>query len=237
MEEFLDQRSNRVGKSSASPVKKPAQGALTQSEIRMNEEGVRALMRRIMLSILFFLLLFTFDLPSSIGLPAEDVQLVTDGQYFQVAKKMIQEAKSSIQVIMFEMGYYDQHPNTPSNILIKELINARKRGVKVEVILEVKEGEDRTTKRNRRTGKILSEGRVEVIYDSLFKTTHAKCMVVDGHFILLGSTNWTYYALTNNNEVSVVIRSKEMAKGLLDYFNQVKVTGSKNSKSQAPISK
>jgi phosphatidylserine/phosphatidylglycerophosphate/cardiolipin synthase-like enzyme len=42
----------------------------------------------------------------------------------------------------------------------------------------------------------------------------------------LGSTNWTYYALTNNNEVSVLIRSKELAKELVDYFNRVKATGS-----------
>lgn len=163
--------------------------------------------------------------------------MVMDGQYFQVAKKMIQEAKHSIQVMMFEMGYYDQYPNTPSNLLIKELIDARKRGVKVEVILEVKEGEDRTTKRNRHTGKILSEGGVEVIYDSPSKTTHAKLMVADGQLTLLGSTNWTYYALTNNNEASVLVRSKEVAQALKDYFNRVKATGSRNYKSQAPISK
>jgi phosphatidylserine/phosphatidylglycerophosphate/cardiolipin synthase-like enzyme len=99
--------------------------------------------------------------------------------------------------------------------------------VKVEVLLEVREGEDRTAKRNRHTGKILSDGGVEVIYDSLFKTTHAKCMVVDGKLTLLGSTNWTYYALTKNNEASVLIRSKEVAKAILDYFNQVKMAGSK----------
>jgi phosphatidylserine/phosphatidylglycerophosphate/cardiolipin synthase-like enzyme len=184
-----------------------------------------------MKKVIFFLL-FLFPLsviysPHSFGLPAEDVQLVTDGQYFQVARKMIQEAKHSIQVMMFEMGYYDQHPNTPSNVLIKELMDARKRGVKVEVILEVKEGEDRTAKRNRHTGKILLDGGVEVIFDSLFKTTHAKCVVVDGKLTLLGSTNWTYYALTNNHEASVLIRSKEVAKAFVDYFNQVKVTGSK----------
>lgn len=99
--------------------------------------------------------------------------------------------------------------------------------MKVEVILEVKEGKDRTTERNRDTGKILSEGAVEVIYDPLFKTTHAKWMVMDGQLSLLGSTNWTYYALTDNNEVSVLIRSKELAKELIDYFNRVKATGSK----------
>jgi len=184
-------------------------------------------MKKVILTILFFLSSSTFYSPCVIGFPAEDVQLVTDGQYFQVAKKMIREAKHSVQVMMFEMGYYDQQSNTPSNLLIKELMDARKRGVKVGVILEVKEGEDRTTKRNRHTGKILSEGGVEVIYDSLFKTTHAKFMVVDGQLSLLGSTNWTYYALTNNHEVSVLIRSKELAKALVDYVNQVKAAGSK----------
>jgi phosphatidylserine/phosphatidylglycerophosphate/cardiolipin synthase-like enzyme len=181
--------------------------------------------------------LSTFYTPHALCLPAEDVELVTNAQYFKIAKRLIQEAKHSILVMMFEMGYYDRNPKTPSNLLIKELINAKKRGVKVEVLLEVREGEDRTAKRNRHTGKILSEGGVEVIYDSLFKTTHAKCMVVDETLTLLGSTNWTYYALTNNNEASVLIRSKEIAKAFVDYFNQVKVTGSKNDKSQAPISK
>ncbi len=184
-------------------------------------------MKRALFVLLFLFPLSTFGLPHAVGLPAEDVQLVTDAQYFQIAKKMIQEAKHSIQVMMFEMGYYDRNPNTPSNLLIRELINAKKRGVNVEVVLEVREGEDRTAKRNRHTGKILSEGGVEVIYDSLFKTTHAKCMVVDGKLTLLGSTNWTYYALTNNHEASVLIRSKEVAKAFVDYFNQVKATGSK----------
>ena len=183
-------------------------------------------MKKAILALFFLLPLFTTYPPHSFCLPAEDVQVITD-DYFQVAKKMIREAKHSIQVMMFEMDYYDRNPNTPSNHLIRELISAQKRGVKVEVLLEVREKEDRTTKRNRDTGKILSNGGVEVIYDSLFKTTHAKYVVVDGRLTLLGSTNWTYFALTNNNEASVLIRSKEVAKGFVDYFNQVKAAGGK----------
>jgi phosphatidylserine/phosphatidylglycerophosphate/cardiolipin synthase-like enzyme len=184
-------------------------------------------MKNFPLSALSLFLLFTLYIPHAGSLPAEDVQFITNTQYFQAAQKMIREAKQSIFVMMFEMGYYDNHPGTPSNLLIKELIEAKKRGVKVEVILEVREGEDRTTKRNRRTGKALSEGGVEVIYDPLFKTTHAKLMVVDGKLTLVGSTNWTYNALTDNNEVNVLIRSKEVAKEMIDYFNRVKSTGSK----------
>jgi phosphatidylserine/phosphatidylglycerophosphate/cardiolipin synthase-like enzyme len=183
-------------------------------------------MTKKVINVLLFILLTTLCPLISYSLSVEDVQLVIDAQYFQVAKKMIQEAKHLIQVMMFEIGYYDQYPNTPSNLLIKELIDAKKRGVKVEVILQVKEGEDRTTKRNRHTGKILSESGVEIIYDSPFKTTHAKFMVVDGQLALVGSTNWTYYALISNNEVCVLIRSKQVAKELVDYFNRVKATGS-----------
>lgn len=155
----------------------------------------------------------------------QNIQLVTDTNYFPVAKKLIQEAKSSIRVMMFEMVYYEKYPETPSNLLIKELIAARKRGVKVEVILEVKENKDRTTLRNQQTGKILADGGVEVVYDSPFKTMHAKCLIVDEQLILLGSTNWTFYALTNNNEVSILLPSPELARALIDYFNQVKATG------------
>jgi phosphatidylserine/phosphatidylglycerophosphate/cardiolipin synthase-like enzyme len=189
-------------------------------------------MKKIVSIIFFLFLISTAYLQHSIGLPAEDVQVVLDTQYFQVARKMIQEAKSSARVMMFEVGYYEKYPSTPSNLLIKELIDAKKRGVKVEVILEVREGKDRATEQNRQTGKILSEGGVEVIYDPLFKTMHAKLMVVDEESVLLGSTNWTFYALTNNNEVSVLIRSKGLAKALTDYFNQVKATGTKSQKKE-----
>jgi len=52
-------------------------------------------------------------------------------------------------------------------------------------------------------------------------------MVVDMEVILLGSANWTFAGLTKNHEVSVLIRSKELAKALIDYFNRVKATGTK----------
>lgn len=176
---------------------------------------------------LFSVVMILYPASWSYTLPAEDVQVVTDAQYFEVAKKLIQEAKTYLRVMMFEMGYYEKHPSSPSNLLIKELIEAKKRGVKVEVILEIKEGDDRTTKRNREAGKMLSDGGVEVIYDPLFKTMHAKTLVADEQWSLIGSANWVYSSLTSNNEVSVLIKSKEVAKALIDYFNQIKATGSK----------
>lgn len=188
---------------------------------------MKVIMKKLCLNFfIFFNILIILIYPKLLSaLPAEDVELVVNEQYFQAAKRLIKEAKSSIYIMMFEMGYYEKYPNTPSNILIKELIEAKKRGVKVEVILEIREGKDRTSERNRQTGKILSKDGVKIIYDTPFKTTHAKFILVDEELSLIGSTNWTFYALTNNNEVSVLIRSKPLAKALIEYFNQVKKGG------------
>jgi phosphatidylserine/phosphatidylglycerophosphate/cardiolipin synthase-like enzyme len=72
---------------------------------------------------------------------------------------------------------------------------------------------------------MLSKEGVEVIYDPLFVTTHAKLIIIDGRISLLGSTNWTYYSLTSNHEVGVLIESREVAQALGYYFERVKSSG------------
>jgi phosphatidylserine/phosphatidylglycerophosphate/cardiolipin synthase-like enzyme len=175
----------------------------------------------------FLVLVFSILLGHTMthALPAEDVRVVLDREYFQVTRGLLRSAKKSIQVMMFEAGFYVGHPKSPSNLLIGELISAQKRGIKVEVILEISDRGDRTTERNRRTGQMLSKEGVDVIYDPLFVTTHAKLLIIDGRISLLGSTNWTYYSLTRNHEVGVLIESEEVARTLRSYFDRVKTSG------------
>jgi phosphatidylserine/phosphatidylglycerophosphate/cardiolipin synthase-like enzyme len=194
--------------------------------------------------LLIFITLFSHSL--TYALPAKDVRVVLDREYFQITRGVLRNAEKSIQMMMFEASFYANHPKSPSNILIGELISARKRGLKVEVILEAsdREGrttelkvevileasdrEGRTTERNRLTGKMLSEEGVEVFYDPLFVTTHAKLIIIDGRINLLGSTNWTYHSLTSNHEVGVLIESEEVARTLQYYFDRVKTSGHRN---------
>jgi len=63
------------------------------------------------------------------GLPASDVQVITDREYFEVVQTCFKEAQSSIKVMMFEASYYEKYPGSPTNVLIRELIAAHKRGV------------------------------------------------------------------------------------------------------------
>jgi len=122
---------------------------------------------------------------------------------------------------MFEACYYEKYPDSPSNILIRDLINAHQRGIKVEVILEKGNPKWDVTKKNEKVGHILSKGGVSVIYDFPFTSTHSKMLIIDSKISIVGSTNWVYYSLTQNNEVSVIIKSEEVAKELQDYFRKI----------------
>ncbi len=166
-----------------------------------------------------------FHPPLTHALPAKDVKVVLDREYFQITRALLRDAEKSIRVMMFEASFYREHPRSPSNILIGELISARKRGIKVEVILEASDRGDRATERNRATGEMLSREGIEVTYDPLFVTTHAKLIIIDGRICLLGSTNWTYHSLTSNHEVGVLIESEEVARTLGHYFDRVKTSG------------
>jgi len=161
-----------------------------------------------------------FSLPV-FALPAQDVEVVTDRDYFQVVHRTLREACDSIQVMMYKIGYYEKYPDSPSNILIKDLIEAEQRGVEVKVILDVSDWNQKVTRDNKNTGRILSKYGIEVAYDPLSINTHAKLVIIDGVITILGSTNWTYYSLAHNNEASVLIKSKEVAQKLSNYFQRI----------------
>ena len=170
--------------------------------------------------VLVYALLLILNMSAG-PVPVESVEVITDRQYEQVVGDAFARARSSIRMMMFEARYYEQHLNSPTNELIEELIAARRRGVDVKVILERRKENDRVSTGNLKTGGLLSRGGVEVIYDPLTTTTHSKLLIIDGETSVVGSTNWTYNALEKNHEVSVLIRSPQVARTLQDYFQDV----------------
>ncbi len=121
------------------------------------------------------------------ALPAQNVEVATDREYFQIVHRTLIEASHSIQVMMYTIGHYEKYPDSPSNTLIKDLIEAKQRGVEVKVILERGKPNWSVTQKNKKVGQILSSEGVKVAYDPEFVTTHAKLLIIDS---FITSTPW-----------------------------------------------
>jgi phosphatidylserine/phosphatidylglycerophosphate/cardiolipin synthase-like enzyme len=152
------------------------------------------------------------------SLPADDVRIITNRDYFPAVMDLFENAEESIYIFMFSARIYIEYPDDVNWKLLGALTDAAKRGVDVKVILDASSWNKDNTLKNKHMADSLTAGGVEVYYDPLDVTSHPKLLIIDHQYTVVGSTNWSYYALELNNEASVIIDSKPVANGFEEYF-------------------
>lgn len=174
-------------------------------------------MRTITLLLGLFFLTNLYPI-SSLALPAQEVVPLVDAGYFPAVHETMLGAKKSIFCVMYLAQLSPGHPMGWESMLLRDLINASKRGLEVKVILE-----DNPEIQNKYAYDFLKGAGVPVFYDMPERNTHCKFIVVDEETTVIGSTNWTYAGLRLNHEASVLIRSKEVAKAFKEAFDRIEV--------------
>lgn len=99
------------------------------------------------------------------------------------------------------------------NRVTEELINAKKRGVDVKIIIDALNASSRYSKH-----QILRNSGVLVKTENYAGKMHSKSMIVDDEYVLIGSMNFSYSGENKNDENLVVIRDTEMAKFYKNFF-------------------
>lgn len=160
--------------------------------------------------------------------PAEVVN-ISGKKYYPAVLKEIKEAKESIYMVMFLVSYNPNVSDSPVADLLNELIKAKKRGVKITVILDRNfdfkiraYAESYSLERkNIWAFQKLKEAGINIFYDELYTYTHAKALVIDKEKIIMGSANWSKAAFQKNNEINILAKSKQLAEKLIEYFEKI----------------
>ncbi len=122
--------------------------------------------------------------------------------------KYINDANLSILLL----GY-----SFTSKPITQALIEAKKRGVKVRIVLDYSQ---KTQKYSKEVIEILLNEHMEVKFDHSVKIAHNKILVIDNLYILTGSYNWTHSAEFKNAENLLFIKSRDVAKKYTEYFEE-----------------
>lgn len=149
----------------------------------------------------------------------DQIQVLADDDYFPILLEMIGAAESRVDLAMFifKTSTNRKRPNRPDQIR-DALINSAKRGVRVRVFLEESGYNEKINETNRRVANRLKQAGVEVIFDTLKKTTHNKMVVIDRRYSIVGSHNFTHAALKYNHELSLLIDDPILAATLVRYL-------------------
>jgi cardiolipin synthase A/B len=157
---------------------------------------------------------------------------VNGDEIFPTAHEMITNAKSSVNVEMYELqnskiegkpraaGITDDKASQSQEALIQDMVDASKRGVKVQVLLDHSKEKD-GTRNNEKVADYLKANGVEVLYypESKAKIDHVKLLVVDNDKALIGGMNWGTHSPVNR-DADVLIEGKEAAELKQDIFNK-----------------
>ena len=122
--------------------------------------------------------------------------------HFHAAFELLSQAQKEILLLLYNLVYYPQYPDSPSTRLLGALAEAAQRGVRVKVLLEG--DEESPAGSNRLSAAWLATYGVEVRFDPVGITMHAKCLIVDGRHVLISSANWTYSGLVKNLEAGII---------------------------------
>lgn len=123
---------------------------------------------------------------------------------------LIKGAKKSIDIIVFDWGWYPDEIGEPIQIFNNCIYNANKHGVKVRALVQ-----------KRLIKVILDKCEIEAKLLHSNKLLHIKLMIIDDEIAILGSHNYTKNAFNLNYEVSVIIRDFKSILELKNYFNNL----------------
>ncbi len=147
--------------------------------------------------------LWSRDGPQIVPLPDSGGAL----SYATSVLAILARARTSVHVVLYRMSIYPGYSDSIANDLIDALVRAGGRGLDVRVLIDDCRFYADSAAANLKSALYLFERGVPVRFDRPEETTHAKLLVIDGEHVVLGSTNWNYYALEQNVEANVALLS------------------------------
>jgi phosphatidylserine/phosphatidylglycerophosphate/cardiolipin synthase-like enzyme len=149
-----------------------------------------------------------------------EVKLLLDRDYFTALLDGVDRARSEIFLSAYLFRTIEDARGYPEAVL-KHLLAAVRRGVRVDAVLERNQNADDLTRNNVETSERLKRGGIRVCMDAPDRVTHTKLVVIDRRYLLIGSHNLTQAALKFNHEASVWIDSAPLAEEVLGYMRSL----------------
>lgn len=151
-----------------------------------------------------FALLFSFTILAT----AADIQV-----YFSpdggCTAAVVDNLNSATNTVLVQAYSFTSAP------IAKALVDAEKRGVKIQVILDKSQRREKYTEAD-----FLLHAGVPTWIDAKHAIAHNKIMVIDSHTVLTGSFNFTKAAEENNAENLLVIDDAALAKKYMENWQK-----------------
>lgn len=139
-----------------------------------------------------------------------NIKTIIGKQFPREVIPLIDNAKQSISVVVFDWRWYPQDTSSPVQLFNQAIVRAVRRGVEIRAISN-----------NDEIVRTLNAVGVRAVRLRIKNLVHAKLMVIDSRLVITGSHNYTTHAFTENIELSILADCENLAKEAELFFNQI----------------
>jgi len=134
--------------------------------------------------------------------------------YLEAVVELIEGAESEVLVMISDLRYYG--PEERASAPAIALSEAAARGVEVRVLVNL--WRDPWPSQQRARDLLEGSGADFRWWQDPDASLHAKALVVDGRWVLVGSSHWTWNALLESVQVDLLIESDALAAHYTEFF-------------------
>lgn len=138
------------------------------------------------------------------------IKVVSGKQYPENVIPLIESAKHSIKIIVFDWRWYPSDPGASCQLFNQAILRAAKRGVKIHGIANCDD-----------VINLLNKNGCFIKKLKTFRLVHCKLMIIDDKIVITGSHNFTQSAFQMNLELSVILEIEECQNEFLAFFNNL----------------
>lgn len=170
---------------------------MTTHSLRMHDNLVVGLVNKNIAAFLKQTVPYSYGhIHTPVGSQEIDLWILPDpnGHALSELKKRLRRARQSIKAALFTFT----HPS-----LADELIQAKKRGVSVTLVIDMHSGLGASAT----TIKALKQAGIQVLFSKGVQLLHHKFVLIDDRTLVTGSANWTKAAFTKNSDCIIMLHN------------------------------
>lgn len=140
----------------------------------------------------------------------QETEAIIGKDFPWVVIPLIESAKRSIKIVVFDWRWYPNDPANPVQVFNHALVQARRRGVNIEVVANCED-----------VIKILNTEGIRAKKLTVKNLVHCKMIIIDDEVAIVGSHNFSQKAFTENFEVSALIKNGQSVPVFASFFNSL----------------
>ena len=137
-------------------------------------------------------------------------QVVIGKQFPLKITPLIESAKKSIKIVVFDWRWYANDPGNAVQLFNQSIIRSVKRGVAVQAIVN-----------HDGIVAVLNQNGISAKKISIQGLVHAKLMIIDDSVVVIGSHNYSHNAFSLNQEISVILSDVPNIEDFNIFFNSL----------------